>query len=153
MEIEIYSGEEIQEMLEEYSKETLLEIIDKLDVIGIACMNEAKQNGDYQDHTQNLRNSIEYAVVYEGKIVRGGGKQNEFLLEAIRDKGKGTDELFLVLAAGMEYASYVEFGHYYWKSLGEGFGYTEATSKPYNVIASAELLMDKLVNELYEEYS
>lgn len=149
MEIEIYSGDEIQEMLEEYAKETLLEIIDRLDAIGMACVNEAKENGDYKDHTSNLRNSIEYAVVYEGKIVRGGGKQNNFLLEAIQDKQniKGSDELFLVLVAGMEYASLVEFGGYR-----EVFG-RMVNTKPYNVIASAELLMDKLVNELYEEYS
>lgn len=139
-----YTDKEVEDLVEEAFEEELIELLDKLDIIGMQCVNEAKLHGSYKDHTTNLRNSIEYAVVLDGRIVRGGGKQNKFLLEKI--ESKGDDSLFLVLVAGMEYASLVEYGGYR-----EVFGKMMDT-KPYNVIASAELLMDKLLDELYAEY-
>lgn len=138
----IYSDREIEEFVREQYKEQLIDIIESLDIIGMKCMNEAKLAGNYKDHTHNLRGSIEYAVVLDGKIVKGGGKQNAFLLEAIEEK----EGLGLVLVAGMEYASYVEFGTHRIVN-----GKTIET-KPYNVISSAEVLMDKLIEELYAKY-
>lgn len=137
-----YTDKEVEDLVEEAFKEELIELLDRLDAIGMQCVNEAKLHGSYKDHTTNLRNSIEYAVVLDGRIVRGGGKQNKFLLEVI----EGKEDLCLVLVAGMEYASLVEYGGYR-----EVFGKMMDT-KPYNVIASAELLMDKLLDELYAEY-
>lgn len=84
----------------------------------------ARENGPYQDHTSNLRNSIGYAVVQYGRVVIGafpagiapkeeGGNPREAKAKGEKYADSIISELnpnktYLVLVAGMEYAVFVE---------------------------------------------
>ena len=37
--------------------------------VGEACLSEARLNGNYIDRTGNLRNSIGYAVLFNGEVI------------------------------------------------------------------------------------
>lgn len=95
---------------------------------------------NYIDWTANLRSSIGYVVISEGRVVAGSA------FEAIKNGREGSDEgrrfaesllskfatgIHLVVVAGMKYASYV-------------------SAKGYDVLDSAELLAEKLAKELLE---
>ena len=145
----------LDEMIEDWKDSVLEEIIDQLDRIGLECVNEAREKGDYTDRTGNLRNSIASAVVVDGKIAKtnlfigeGKAQAHKFIEELASEYSEG---IVLLLVAGMNYAVYVEFGHLYWRSLGEGFGYREEETRPYNVLSSAEDLADSLVEELLNQ--
>mgnify|MGYP000268726998 CR=1 FL=1 len=84
----------------------------------------AKETGDYQDQTANLRNSIGYVVMQYGKIVSeqftgndrgikpGGDPQaahsntRKYIEELARDFGTG--KTYGIVATGMSYDVYVE---------------------------------------------
>lgn len=92
--------------------------------VGEQCVRQARDNGDYNDITGNLRSSIGYCVLQNGKVVKnskqkayagpkGNGQQGvlegeEFLKKLQGDYPKG---IVLILAAGMDYAVYVEDIH------------------------------------------
>lgn len=133
----------LNEMIEDWKEQVLEEIVDQLDRIGLECVNNARERGDYTDRTGNLRNSIASAVVVDGKIVRtnlfigeGKAQAHQFIQELANENNKG---IVLLLVAGMNYAAYVEFGH------------SDGSTRPYNVIASAEDLADSLVEELLNQ--
>jgi len=89
--------------------------------------------GDYLDQTSNLRNSIGYVVVANGKIVVSnfdgddgdGRKLANSLAKEIRNG------YALIVVAGKNYASYVE-------------------AKGYNVISSAELFAEREMPKILE---
>lgn len=102
--------------------------------VGEACLIEARTNGNYQDRTGNLRNSIGYTVLKDGKTVTEsgfsqteGGAQGEKLISSL--KKKYPTGIVLIVSAGMKYAACVE-------------------ARNYNVITSAELLAEKLVPQI-----
>lgn len=114
--------------------------------VGEACIVEARTNGAYRDITGNLRSSIGYIVLVDGKAVvnsrqsvvkagQEGASQAEQLLKRLsKEFPKGVT---LIVCAGMNYASYVENVH----------------NK--NVLASAnikaETLAPKLLGELVRQ--
>ena len=105
----------------------------KLVEIGRDAIRYAQQNGEYKNHTWNLRNAPGFCVVRGGKIVH---------LEVGDDGGhpeakKNTENLLiysehprdgLYLADGMEYASFVQ-------------------SKGYDVLESARLYAKRMVSK------
>lgn len=129
--------------------------IETLCYIGERCITEARKNREYKDRTGNLRSSIGYVVLVDGrpyqnsnpKVYRGknlvknskgklvkskgdnGAKEGQNLLDKLADEfaGKYPKGIVLIVAAGMEYAVYVEEIH------------------NLNVLTSAELLADDLV--------
>lgn len=95
---------------------------------------------NYIDWTANLRSSIGYVVISEGRVVAGSA------FETIKNGREGPEEgrkfaesmlskfatgIHLVVVAGMKYASCV-------------------SAKGYDVLDSAELLAEKLAKELLE---
>ena len=88
--------------------------------VGEKAVNEAKENGNYQDHTANLRNSIGYVVSVDGQVVdenfnaskHGAEPSNEDPLKYGRtlavEVAQSKRGISLVVVAGMRYASYVE---------------------------------------------
>lgn len=50
-------------------------IIKQLSYIGEECVKTARERGNYNDITGNLRSSIGYVVLYDGKPVKQGGFQ------------------------------------------------------------------------------
>lgn len=116
-------------------------IIDRLCYIGSLCINEARENGDYNNPTGNLRSSIGYVVVVDGHVYEKaivemtkngteGRKEAEAFLSRLASEHK--TGICLIVVAGMNYAVYVE---------GRGK----------NVLTSAKLLADRLVPQMLEQ--
>jgi hypothetical protein len=92
--------------------------------IGETCIRSGRLKGSYMDRTANLRSSVGYVLVEDGKIItmsgfeqlpgnrrpgkgekRNGGKQGrEFAMDTARKFPEG---LVLILVAGMKYAARV----------------------------------------------
>jgi hypothetical protein len=105
-------------------------IIGRIAYVGESSINEARVSGTYMDRTGNLRSSIGYVIVKDGKVIGkqgfGGkeGKQSEaFALQTAKSFPKG---IVLIVVAGMSYARYV-------------------SAMGYDVLDSAQLLAEKLV--------
>lgn len=80
---------------------------------GREAVKYAKENGEYRNHTYNLRNAPGYAVLRDGKIIKmevpADGNHAEVRKET-EDfiKREAKPENGLILADGMKYASFVE---------------------------------------------
>ena len=109
-------------------------VIRNLRYLGERCINEARDSGSYSDRTGNLRTSIGYVVVSDGKpigapVLAGGSPEGEAqsrkTIEQVVSETTGQG-LVLIVVAGMHYAKYVE-------------------SRGYNVLTSAQLLAEEQV--------
>lgn len=96
-------------------------LVTRLSYIGEACVKIARDYGDYNDITGNLRSSISYIVMNDGEIVihgqpkqypgktgdgAHGAAEGEALLQRL--KAKFPWGVVLIVCAGMEYAAFVE---------------------------------------------
>ena len=142
-----FNSNDIERILREKIEKYHQKVIRILRIVGEKCINEARTNGSYQDQTGNLRSSIGYVVLQDGKPIEKGGftptergtkkgkdgqKEGEsFINKVISQYPKG---FVLVVVAGMKYASYVE-------------------ARNYNVLSSAELLAEKEVPKLLKALS
>ena len=138
-----FTPADIERMLQEKIAKYEEKIVRILRFVGEKCINEAREYGSYQDRTGNLRSSIGYVVLKDGKSIEKGGfqltksggngqKEGEaFINKVISQYSKG---FVLVVVAGMKYASYVE-------------------ARNYNVLTSAELLAEKEVPKLLKALS
>lgn len=146
---------EIDREIEKAVKQLEKGIIRNLNIVGTKVVTHARNllspqaesknppphQPNYIDWTGNLRSSIGYVVVKDGKIV------NEKGFEVVKDGHEGSElgreyaeqlatqvqsGYALIVVAGMGYASYV-------------------TNKGYDVIDSAELLAEKLASELMKD--
>lgn len=114
-------------------------IIKKLSYIGETAINDARSNGDYLDQTGNLRTSIGYVILRQGKVVSlsdfnkvkgestDGKQKGKALIDDL--KSKYSQGFVLLVVAGMDYAVYVE-------SLGR------------NVLSSSKLLAESMAKRL-----
>ncbi len=118
-------------------------IITQLTYIGDECIRIARENGSYNDITGNLRSSIGYVILYDGKPVqygaskqysgkKGNGEHGAHAAEALLQKlqAKFPWGIVLIVCAGMNYAAYVENIHHK------------------DVLTTAELKMENLVEKL-----
>lgn len=116
--------------------------ITALNYVGLECVKEARQNGKYTDRTGNLRSSIGYAIIKDGKPIQKSGFER---VKATAAEAQGQSEalitrlaatyntgLVLVVVAGMDYAAYVE-------------------ARGYNVLNSAETLAKTLVPQMLKQ--
>lgn len=120
-------------------------IVSVLTDVGMQCIVEARSNGNYMDQTGNLRSSIGFCIVVDGKIANivyadqlGDGKpttkegiekSRQTLASIATTKTTG---ICLIVAAGMSYAVYVE---------GRGR----------NVLTSSELLAERKIPETLQQ--
>ncbi|GIM52044.1 hypothetical protein CAPN004_10740 [Capnocytophaga cynodegmi] len=114
--------------------------IDALTRIGEECVIEARENGDYLNQTGNLRSSIGYAIIKNGRIVssssfdavnnakEGKGQSKKLINDLLSEFSQG---IALIVVAGMNYAAYVE------------------TKR--NVISSSELLAKQRARTILEQ--
>lgn len=120
-------------------------IVSVLTDVGMQCVAEARNNGNYMDQTGNLRSSIGFCIVADGKVVNsvfadqmGDGKptnpegiaQSRKTLAGVASNK--TSGIFLIVVAGMNYAIYVE---------GRGK----------NVLTSAELLAERVIPDTLQQ--
>lgn len=101
--------------------------------IGLNAVQFAKENGEYKNHTHNLRNAPGYAVVKDGKIIKmevpadGNHAEARKETEDFINNGEKPQN-GLILADGMPYASFVE-------------------SKGFNVLSGAALHAEAKFND------
>ena len=125
---------------QQYDEKVRKVFINVLEYVGEQCVIEARENGNYKDQTGNLRSSISYAIVEDGKISKHGlsaqykqGKNGaDTAKKYLEEVGKRFSGTSLIVVAGMNYAAYVE-------------------RNGYNVLTSAELLTDELVPKLLKQ--
>lgn len=141
--------QQIQAEIKEGTERITRNLIKVLKYCGEACLKQArdwqKQAKYYIDHTNNLRSSTGYVVTWNGNIAHMGGftkvgngkggkgeqgkLQGKELAEQLAKAPEFAGKTCLIMVAGMKYASYV-------------------AKKGYDVLASAELLADKIVPEM-----
>lgn len=131
----------IRDVINEFVEKSLNKAIRHFMRVGEEALTYARTLDTYKDDTGNLRSSIGYAVVHDGKTVmisdfeqvldgRDGSDKGATILENIvKTKKSG---LWLVMVAGMNYASAVE-------------------SKGYDVTTGASLLARQLVDEMFNK--
>lgn len=118
-------------------------LVKELTYIGEECIKIARENGSYNDITGNLRSSIGYVVLVDGKPVvygqpkqysgkNGNGSAGAPAADALLKKlqAKFTWGVVLIVCAGMNYAAYVEAIHHK------------------DVLTSAELKAEQLAKKL-----
>lgn len=118
-------------------------IISQLCYIGEECIRIARDSGNYNDITGNLRSSIGYVVLNDGNPVqygaskqysgkKGNGEAGIPAAEALLAKLQAEFpwEIVLIVCAGMNYAAYVENIHHK------------------DVLTSAELKAESLLKKL-----
>jgi hypothetical protein len=121
-EITKYLGEELEKDQQK--------IAQMLSYVGERCVSESRTNGSYQDRTGNLRNSIGYVVLLNGRIYSqntGNRSETQSLLAEIMPQFQ--NGVALIVAAGMHYSGYVE-------------------ARGFNVITSSRLLAQRLVPQM-----
>ena len=106
-------------------KDIVALLVKQLSFIGEECIRIARESGSYNDITGNLRSSIGYVVLVDGKpVVTGASKQYngknghgeagppaaEALLQKLQAKFPWG--VVLIVCAGMKYAAYVEAVHH-----------------------------------------
>ncbi len=102
-------------------KELIDFLVYRLSQIGEECVKIARDYGNYEDRTGNLRSSIGYIILNDGEVkVHGASKQysgkkgdgakgvqeGEALLKRLQAKFPWG--VVLIVCAGMEYAAFVE---------------------------------------------
>lgn len=129
--------------LNRQAKKIVTHLIKQMSYIGEKCVEIARNNGSYSDITGNLRSSIGYVVLYDGKPViygeskqysgkKGNGEAGAPAAEALlkQMQAKFPWGIVLIVCAGMNYAAYVEAIHHK------------------DVLTSAELKMESLAKKL-----
>ena len=132
--------EEVNEYLLENIDRIEQLIVRNLSFVGESCLTAARSTNSYKDRTGNLRSSIGYVIVKNGKIIKqaiheagsgddrktGVSEGEKFMREIVRQFPEG---IALIVVTGMNYAGYV-------------------SAKGYDVLDSAELLAEQLVPQL-----
>lgn len=136
-----------EDYIQHRSKNMKKMTIEMLKAVGEECETEMRLQKKYLDQTNNLRSSTGFVIASGGKILVSSGfkaegegslgngaegaKQGQLYSEALAHD-TGSDQISLILVAGMDYAEYVE-------------------SKGLNVMDSAVNLARRQVKEIIEE--
>jgi len=92
-------------MLLKRKDEGLLAVLNR---IGVEAVNWARENGNYTDRTGNLRNSINYAIFKDSKLLQDNGNLTSEQISSISIELEKVNGYTLVIYAGMYYGVYVE---------------------------------------------
>lgn len=132
---------EINDFIERRLETWIKLLVRNFSIVGEKVLNAARSTNSYKDQTGNLRSSIGYVVVVDGKVAtmsgfevvkkgeQGATNGREYARKLARKYPKG---IVLIVCAGMNYAAYV-------------------SAKGYDVEDSAELLADRLVPQMLHE--
>ena len=139
-----FNQSDIDKIFKEAEKQMFDKILRVLRYAGETSVNEARNNGAYQDQTANLRNSIGYVICVDGKVINENFSLSSQGTEPSTENGlkigrelalsiaRQSINISLIVVAGMKYASYVE-------------------SKGYNVLTSAEQRANQLIPDLLRQ--
>lgn len=110
----------IERMVEEKAKVIKRTIIEALSMIGEECIRIARTQGNYTDQTGNLRSSIGFMIVQDGREVsqqgfeqvKGGSEGVKVGKRVVKEVAKEFPQhSVLIVVAGMNYGIYVERIH------------------------------------------
>ncbi|MBD0822639.1 hypothetical protein [Aestuariibaculum marinum] len=109
----LFKGKQLQNIFDQFKKQVDEKTLQTLQYLGEQFVNQARLTGNYTDRTGNLRSSIGYIILLDGKVIfkNFSGKQNgkskaqEFANEVALKYPEG---YVLVGVAGMDYAAAVE---------------------------------------------
>lgn len=118
------------------------QVIQMLQYCGESAVRYARENGNYKDHTTNLRSSVGYLIVQDGREVAqsdfnavgaNGGEGASTGLEYAREiAAENRSGLVLIVVAGMNYATYVE-------------------RRGYDVLSGSQLEAERIYNQLIQK--
>lgn len=132
------SPQQIDRAVADYEANVRRAILYKMHYVGERCVIEARTSANFTDRTGNLRSSIGYVIVEDGKVVDKGGFEvvkggyqgsaegAKFISRVVAEFPK---DIVIVVCAGMKYAAYV-------------------AARGFNVTDSAELLAQRLVPQI-----
>lgn len=139
------SQDSVDKIIDEQVKRLEKAVIYNLCIVGEKVCNQARSTESYKDQTGNLRSSIGYIIVKDGKALQksdfkkvfGNVKSKEDGSKIGKNYSKEIAQRFhtglaLIVVAGMKYASYV-------------------SNKGYDVLDSSELLAQKLVPKMLKD--
>lgn len=129
-----FTSPQVKAYLDRQLKKIDAAIVFRLGVLGEECVNIARNLNTYKDQTGNLRSSIGYVVVKDGKPVK-----KDFKSVSKDDGGKGVataEKLAMSLTSGL--------GGGYGIIVVAGMNYASAVeAKGYDVLSSAEQFAKK----------
>lgn len=110
----LFSSNTISQVLEQFKSDVEDKLLETLQYVGEEFVNKARSNNTYRDRTGNLRSSIGYIILLDGKVI-----DSNFEGKSASGKSKGkdvakevgseyTEGYVLIGVAGMNYAAYVE---------------------------------------------
>lgn len=135
------SQREIDQHLQNEIAKAEEKLVKALHRVGMECLTEARNQGEYIDQTGNLRSSIGYVILKDGmlidtsdfaKVKDGGEGQRIGKIRLTELSQKFPNGYVLIMVAGMNYAAYVE-------------------AKGRNVLSSSELLAKKTISVLLQK--
>lgn len=134
-----FNRQDIQKVLEQKKKAIMDAILERLRYVGEQFVANARNKADFTDRTGNLRSSIGYIIMKDGRQIyenyeqRAGGPDGEAKAkEAINEAKKKFPQGFVLIGvAGMEYAAAVE-------------------SKGYDVITSSAIVAEGALKRAVE---
>lgn len=109
-----FTDADIKKMMADRANRIRLAIISRMQFVGERFIAYARDNGEYKDRTGNLRSSVGYVILENGKQIKSSfpGNTSEGKANAKKVisevKGKFTQGIVLIVVAGMEYAASVE---------------------------------------------
>ena len=118
----LFGGAQVENILGQFQDKVDSKALEVLQYTGELFVNEARIKGNYNDRTGNLRSSIGYIILNDGKVidknfqksgVGSGGNKGVSAAKEFTDKlaQQYSSGLVLIGVAGMEYAAYVEKKH------------------------------------------
>jgi len=158
----------IDKKIRDFKERVHRDIIEALKILGEMCVTEARENGNYQDQTSNLRSSIGYVIVVNGHVIQedfskaGSGKMKvSYSSISTRKrhtttvKWEGQDGISVAKSYAYALASKYATGYVLIVVAGMHYAvYVEA--KGLNVLDSAESLakrvLPQLINQLKTKY-
>ena len=109
----LFNGNQLNNIFNQFQEKIDDEILKSLQYIGETFVNKARTSGNYKDRTGNLRSSIGYIILNNGKVIDAnftgdntGQSEGKRVANEVADEYP--DGYVLIGVAGMKYAAYVE---------------------------------------------
>ncbi|MDB0602359.1 hypothetical protein PL373_14655 [Tenacibaculum maritimum] len=109
----LFNGVQLNNIFEQFQEKVHSDILNTLRFVGEEFVNKARISGNYKDRTGNLRSSIGYIILKDGKIInknfegeKEGKNQGQKVAKEVAEQHP--DGYVLIGVAGMQYAAYVE---------------------------------------------
>ncbi len=109
----LFRGKQIESIFNKFDESVHNDILRTLQFVGEEFVNNARLKGNYKDQTSNLRSSIGYIILLDGKVIQNNFSGNREGQSNGKKVAKEVSQKYpegyvLIGVAGMNYAAYVE---------------------------------------------